>query len=280
MKKQTLIILLSIILFSCSSKIGSTIISKQNPLPQNEYVLVIDLSESFINDGIKIGTLKSSDNGFSSNCSYDEILENLKKISRQNGANILNIIEHKKPDQWSSCDRIEAIIYKVPDYKIHEKQIEWSENRKLTWSDFKGKTNSKNLNTSAETSCKLSLKSNSVNLFNKAKLTVTNFFVCNSSWVLPKVKNSSLLLEHEQLHFDLNEIYARQLRKKIVEEKFSYFNLIKESNKIYEEISLLCSKRQELFDAETKHGTENITQKKWEKDIKTELKELEAYSAI
>jgi hypothetical protein len=54
--------------------------------------------------------------------------------------------------------------------------------------------------------------------------------------------------------------------------------LIKESNKIYEEISLLCIKRQELYDAETKHGTESITQKRWQKDIKTELSELEAYS--
>lgn len=278
MKKRILIILLSIFLFSCSSKIGSTIISKQNPIPENEYVLVIDESDPFFNDGVKIGTLKSSDNGFSKNCSYDEIIENFKKICRQNGANILNVIEHKSPDQWSSCDRVEAIIYKVPDYKIHEKQIEWSENRKLTWSDFKGKTNIRDLNTSAETSCELGFKSNSVKIFSKPKISVTNIFDCNSSWVLPKDKNNVALLEHEQLHFDLNEIYARQLRKKIIEEKFSYFNLIKESNKIYEEISLLCIKRQELYDAETKHGTESIAQKRWEKDINTELNELEAYS--
>jgi hypothetical protein len=279
MKKRILVILLSTILFSCSSKIGSTIISKQKQLAENEYVLVIHESEPFFNDGIKIGTLKSSDNGFSKNCSYDEIIENLKKICRQNGGNILNIIEHKKPDQWSSCDRLEAIIYKVPDYKIHEIRIEWSESRKLTWNDFKGKINSRDLNTSAETSCELGLKSNSVKIFNKPKIAVTNIFDCNSSWVLPKDKNSSALLDHEQLHFDLNEIYARQLRKKILEGKFSYFNLIKESNKIYEEISLSCIKRQELYDTETKHGTENIAQKRWEKDIKTELKELEAYSA-
>ena len=164
MKKRILIILLSAYLFSCSSKIGSTILSKQNPLPEDEYVLVIDLADPFINDGIKIGTLKSSDNGFSTNCSYDEIIENLKKLCRQNGANILNIIEHKKPGQWSSCDRVEAIIYKVPDYKIHEKQIEWSENRKLTWSDFKGKENFKDFYANAETSCKLGFKSNSVKL--------------------------------------------------------------------------------------------------------------------
>lgn len=279
MKKRIVIILLSAYLFSCSSKIGSTIIAKQNPLPEDEYVLVIDLSDTFFNDGIKIGTLKSSDNGFSTNCSYDEIIENFKKLCRKNGANILNIIEHKKPDQWSSCDRVEAIIYKVPDYKIHEKQIEWSQNRKLTWSDFKGKENIKDFNANAETSCELALKSNSVKILGKTKISVTNKFECNLSWVLPKSKNNNALLEHEQLHFDLNEIYARRLRKKIVETKFSYFNLIKESNKIYEEISLLSIKRQELYDAETKHGTESIAQKRWEKDIKTELNELVAYAA-
>lgn len=278
MKKRILLILLSSLLLSCAPKMGTTIISKQNPLPENEYVLVIDERDPFFNDGIKIGTIKSSDNGFSKNCSYDEIIENFKKICHQNGANILNIIEHKKPDQWSSCDRIEAIIYKVPDYKIHEKQIEWSESRKLTWSDFKGKVNRKDIYT-AETNCELGFKSSSANIFSKSKIAVTNLFICNSSWVLPKDKHSLALLEHEQLHFDLNEIYARQLRKKIIDRKLGYFNLIKESNKIYVDISLLCTKRQELYDAETKHGIDSIAQKRWQKDIKTELRELEAYSA-
>lgn len=277
MKQKLQIILLTFILFSCSPKIGTEIISKQNALPENEFILVIDDSNALFNDGKKIGTLKSKDNGFSTNCSYDEIIESFKKICRQNGANIINIVTRKEPDQWSSCERIEAIIYKVPDYKIYEKQIEWSKNRKLTWNDFKGKVVLYQP-FDAESHCGFGFKSNVVKLFGKTTMKITNTFDCNSSWVSPKSKNNNKLLEHEQLHFDLSEIYARHLRKKLFEKKLSYFNVVNESNKIFYEVFDLYKERQNLYDTETKHGTEEIAQKKWKETIQNELNELEAYS--
>ena len=279
MSKIIVLFLLNLFAFSCSPKIQTTIITKQNALPENDYVLVIDQSDVFMNDGIKIGTIKSSDKGFSSNCSYDAIIENFKNICRQNGANILNIIEHKLPDQWSSCDRVEAIIYKVPDYKVHEKEIEWSKDRKLTWNDFKGKSSSDpSNNAGAESNCGFGFKTNTVRVFDKVKVNIVNTFDCNASWVLLENKKSFELLEHEQLHFDLSQLYARQLRKKLAETKMNLFNFSKESKKAFDEIFLLYGERQSQYDKETNHGINNIEQNKWKKNIEKELNDLESYA--
>lgn len=262
MKGNLLIILSFIILNSCSPKITSIILSKQNPISENAYILVLNEDDHFENDGIKIGTIKSTDKGFSTHCSFDEIIEQFKKICRENGANIIKINEHKIPDLKSSCDRIEVTLYKVPNYKVHEKQIEWSNERKLTWFDFKRTPASDNNPFGAETNCVLALKSNSVNLFNKPKIKVINSFYCDESWVKTKNLENQSLLEHEQMHFDLSEIYARKLRKIISESKFNAFNLVKESNKLFYEYFALNKERQILYDKETNHGENSLEQKK------------------
>ncbi len=278
MTKIIVLFLVTVFAISCAPKIKTTIISKENSLAESDYVLVIEESDVFMNDGIKIGTIKSSDKGLSTNCNYDEIIEQFKSICRQNGANILNIIEHKLPDQWSSCDRVEAILYKVPDYKVHEKEIKWSKDRKLTWNDFKGKSSSDANSFGAESNCGFGFKTNTVRIFDKIKVKIVNTFDCKSSWVLPNNKNSAELLEHEQLHFDLSQIYTRQLRKKLAETKMNIFNFSKESKKTFNEIFFLYTERQSQYDKETNHGNSTIEQEKWKKNIEKELNDLENYS--
>lgn len=279
MKRNLLIIISSIILNSCSPKITPKIISKQNPISDSEYILVLNKDDYFENDGIKIGTIKSTDKGFSTHCSFDEIIELFKKICRENGANLIKINEHKVPDLKSSCNRIDATLYKVPNYKTHENTIEWSKERKLTWFDFKRKPASDNISFGAETNCILALKSNTVTLINKPKIKVTNSFYCDESWVKTKNLDNNALLEHEQMHFDLSEIYARKLRKIISESKLNTFNLIKESNRLFYEYLALNKERQILYDKETNHGTDSLEQKKWKKMIETELQQLNEFAA-
>jgi hypothetical protein len=64
-------------------------------------------------------------------------IDDLVVLAQQSGANILKITDRKEPDQWSSCSRIIAKIYHVPDPRKFEKEIVWSEDRKLVWDDFK-----------------------------------------------------------------------------------------------------------------------------------------------
>jgi hypothetical protein len=271
--------ILATLIFSCSPKIGSTISNKQPALTGNEYVLVLQKEDSFNNDGIEIGNIKSGDNGFSSNCTYYEVIDKLKQIARDNGANLIKITEHKSADQWSTCDRVKAKIYKVPDFRVHEKEIEWTANRKLTWEDFKGtpKTVS-NVNTAAQTYCGFGFQTNRVTMFNKAKIFTLNSFTTNLSWVRPDQKHRADLLEHEQGHFDLCEVYTRKLRKKLEEKQLTAFNLNTDANVIFKEIYASYLERQEEYEKETGYGLDRKKQIEWTITIGKELNELNIYT--
>ena len=277
--RQLYILLILTLLSSCSPKIGSTIISKQNPLSDSEMVLVLQKEDTFVNDGIEIGSIKSGDNGLSMNCTYNEIIEKLRQLARQNGANIIKITEQKSPDLWSTCERIKAQIYKVPDFRKYEKEIVWTRNRKLTWDDFKGKPKTiSNTNVAATTYCGFGFETNQVFVFSKVKLFTKNVFDCNLSWVRPDQKDKIPVLEHEQGHFDLCEVYARQLRKKLEDKKLTAFTLNGDANAIFKEIWALCLERQELYEKETNYGLDRQKQYEWATTIEKELLELNAYS--
>ncbi len=275
MKRLFYFAFLILFIYSCSPKIGSTISSKQVPLSDSNFVLVLQQQDDFNNDGIEVDSIKSGDNGLSTNCTYYEVIDKLKQLARQNGANVIKITEHKRPDRWSSCERLKAKIYKVPDFRKHEKEIEWDANRNLVWEDFKGNPKLiSNTNTAAQTYCGFSFQTNYLTILTKTKIFVTTTFTCNLSWVRPDQKDRTDLLEHEQGHFDLCEVYARHLRKKLHEKKMTLFNLSTDANIILKDIYALYLDRQELYEKETSYGLNRQKQIEWTKTIHSELKEL------
>ncbi|MEO6329399.1 MAG: hypothetical protein ABIO55_10715 [Ginsengibacter sp.] len=279
MKALFYIALLTIVIYWCSPKIGSKITSKQTPLSDPDFVLVLQQQDDFTNDGIEIGSIKSGDNGLSTNCTYYEVIDKLKILARQNGANVIKITEHKSPDRWSSCERLTAHIYKVPDFRKHEKEIEWTANRKLIWEDFKGIPKSiSNSNSAAQTYCGFGFQTNYVTILTKTKIFVTTTFTCNLSWVRPDQKDRADLLEHEQGHFDLCEVYARQLRRKRQEKKLTFFNLNTDANIILKNVYALYLDRQELYEKETNYSLNRQKQIEWSKTIISELNELSSFT--
>jgi len=270
---------LATIIYSCSPKIGSTITSKQTPLSDTDFVLVLQQQDDFTNDGIEIGTIKSGDNGLSTNCTYFEVIDKLKRLARQNGANVIKITEHKGPDRWSSCERLTARIYRVPDFRKHEKEIEWTANRKLIWEDFKGNPKPiSNSNTAAQTYCGFGFQTNYVTILTRTKIFTKNTFNCNLSWVRPDQKGRADLLEHEQGHFDLCEVYTRRLRKKLEEKKLTVFNLKTDANIIFKDVLALYLDRQELYEKETNYGLDRQKQNEWATMINKELNDLSSYT--
>jgi hypothetical protein len=277
-KNIQFLILISAILFSCAPRIKSTIKSPQPPLT-NELAVVLKPGSELPVDAIEIGTISSGDNGFSTHCSYDEIIGTLKERARKSGANILKITEHKLPNGHTTCDRIKAKLYRVTDPKQYEKEIEWSATRKLTWDDFKGATTLTDLTsrTAASTYGKISFRTNYINLFIKGKAFVRATFLCDSSWVKPFVKGNKDVLLHEQTHFDITELYTRRLRKQFAEFKISVFNMQK-ANNMFTNNYLDYYHRQHQFDYESEHGLDTAKEKVWEETIKKELNELEAFA--
>ena len=253
---------------SCAPKLGSKIISKQEPLTEYAEIVILNEDVNVIPEGIKVGEVSSTDNGFSVNCSYDEIIEPLRNIARQNGANILKITRLKNPDLMSTCVKIYADIYRVDNPQLYESEIIWSPYRKLTWDDFKGKPKDDEFKDFAAVSnCNIGFRSNRVTLLKNAKFYVENKFDCYNSWVKPEALGDDNLLKHEQGHFDIAEIFKRKLESKLASEKVSLTKFEAFAHKALDQIQEEFLKEQELYDLETNYGLDKTNQEEWESKI-------------
>jgi len=241
-------------------------------IQSNEPVVIIAVDQKAPGDGIKLGSI--NDGGLSANCSYNEILEVFKIDARESGANIIKITEHKLPDSRNNCDRMKADLYKVEDFRKYETEIYWSRDRKLTWEDFKAIAPPDSFkNIAAITFCGIGYHSNRVLLSAPAKIWVTNSFNCNKSWVRENHKNPGVL-NHEQLHFDLSEVYARKMRKSFQESNLTGGSLNSIGNSIFRNYYQEFEKNQNLYDLETGSGLIEDKQTEWDKKIQKELQEL------
>lgn len=163
----------------------------------------------------------------------------------------------------------------LPHSKTSNKEVPWSENHKIKWEYFKGKPPRYNNIESAATSSGIA---SSVT----ANDTVIHFkieclFNEKNSWVIPK-DTSIWLLNHEQRHFDITEVYARTFRKII--SKYHFKN-VKEVgnifNQTYRNINDDMNVEQKKYDRETNHSRIAGKQKKWNDYIDNQLKSLDQY---
>ncbi|MGV3539726.1 MAG: hypothetical protein ACO1OQ_07945 [Rufibacter sp.] len=108
------LLLLAVAFASCAPKVRTSISQKYAPLNYKEEVRVFGLEENAPLSAEQIGTVKITDNGFSVNCGYEQVVEQAKAEARMAGGNAIKITEHRTPNALSStCHRISAIILKV-----------------------------------------------------------------------------------------------------------------------------------------------------------------------
>lgn len=156
--------------------------------------------------------------------------------------------------------------------KSNDQKIVWNGDRKLSWDDFKGKPTSSNDRIAAMTSTEFIVQTKTNNRNQKVEVLIENIFICDESWVRNDKINVEGLLDHEQGHFDLNEIHVRKLRKKITPN-----STINQVEKFIKEAYQLSNKSQNLYDKESNHGIDKLKQKEWLVQISKELKELENF---
>jgi len=242
-------------------------------------VLIVSLRDTSVIYGQNVGSIKFRDKILTSNCSWYEVLDALTYQAKGKGGNVMKITAVKPPDKWMTCYRVTADIYEVPDIHPYETQVDWSPVRKLSIADFKGKPRTDApKNYAAETAAGFVMQTNRVTPFKTPKFIVFSRFDCYKSWIGEESKGKAEILEHEQSHFDINEIYARQLRKALHEGNFNIDNL-EESNELFNRYYKESREQQEQYDTETVHGTNKKAQAKWNDMIRNELKRLEAYQA-
>ena len=252
----------------CSPKIRSSIQNPQPSLSDEAEVIVLPLEDNQELKGIEVGELRASDNGLSKDCTYPEMIALLQEIARKNGANLIRLIKNREPDIWSTCSRISAVAYRVENPQKYQLEINWSANRKLSWDDFKGNVR-KQSPYDAESYCAIIYQTGLVTLFSKAEIIVTNTFDCTKSWVRTD-KKTDAILNHEQRHFDLCEIYTRKLRAEFAKHKF-YANSNNKLDSLFSEFERKYNEAQRRYDEETAHGTKEIEQIGWDSYIDLKL---------
>lgn len=170
-------------------------------------------------------------------------------------------------------------IWIIPALSQSERKTEikiWSEDRELRRDDFR-KAPPPNQKFNAQSWVALDISATCV--AGRFFYDVSAIFNCDSSWV-KQVKGVEKLLRHEQGHFDLAEISARELRKAFSELNEFCGDLDEMKRKVnvfatYNRMKL--NTEQSRYDAETRHGSDSKKQKRWEEKIANRLKELEEY---
>lgn len=148
----------------------------------------------------------------------------------------------------------------------------WKNDSMLVSSDFTGKPKGKTY---------YGFASSGIVLYSKEKdgmmlMVIEAIFQKSKSYMKG---NSPYLLKHEQLHFDITELYARKLRQRIAQKDFSKVKKIHEEIlKMYNKVNAELSREQEKYDAATEHSQNAAKQKRWNESIRNQLKTLENFS--
>jgi hypothetical protein len=151
--------------------------------------------------------------------------------------------------------------------------IAWQEDYRLKYNDFKGRPPGKAERGQkvAVTSSVVSLKTSSMDK-NIPDFEVFNYFEKKGSWIISKTED---VLIHEQLHFDISEIFARKIRREL--KKLQEHNE-RDTDKYYQVFDKLLNELndyQNQYDSEVYFNVEK--QKDWIDKVANELKALEAF---
>jgi hypothetical protein len=154
-----------------------------------------------------------------------------------------------------------------------ERYMEWEPDRKLTWDDFGGAPDNASTFKAYTKSKLIASWACEGDIFT---FTAIAKFDKAGSW--KKDVLTDHLLAHEQLHFDLAELYARKMRK--------HFSKLLDgcgltTDEIKEQASAIQTeweKREKQYDEETEHSKNREEQARWQQMVSSELKLLSKYA--
>lgn len=152
--------------------------------------------------------------------------------------------------------------------------IPWSTERQLDWDDFRGPPQRRSVMV-AESFTQLSYYWDCNG--DEVEFSVHAHFNPRKSWV--RGEPTTKLLEHEQLHFDITELYARRLRRNFSELDAPCSYPKEMISDHYRELMSDWRKTQERYDRETSHSLVRSEQKKWEEWVSEELAALQQYAS-
>jgi len=153
----------------------------------------------------------------------------------------------------------------------------WDTQKKLRWSDFKAAPDyGSPYAATANSGISHAYAVDGRGFYDKDESKVTAHFYPTFSWYKP-ADTSDVILRHEQAHFDITEIHARKLRKRIAQFTFSR-NSTKEVKILYDVVEKERREMQEQFDSDTHHSRDTQQEFVWENKIAKMLEDLKSYN--
>ena len=155
-----------------------------------------------------------------------------------------------------------------------DEELSWNANKKLTWGNFKATPDYSHPYAAITYSgMSYGFSADVINGEVYVNYEVNCFFVANKSWVKRRYKGDKELLNHEQLHFDITELYTRKFKKELSAMTFSG-NVKSEIKAVYKRITKEKVSFQEKYDLETDHSKNVAAQKRWQLNIHSELQKI------
>ncbi len=247
------------------------------PESSGSNILILDSNDPWPKGATELQDVEIDGTASKVGYSYLDVVQTLKKKAIEQNANIVKITE-KIIGHKNECCKVSAILYRTDDIHKYEREFSWSPDRKLNWDDFSGRVyrTQGEEEAVAVTYCGFGFETNTVTVSNKVQIMVHNSFRKDVSWVIPSERTPEVL-EHEQGHFDLCEIYTRKLRERFNDLNVTVYNLNSVLAEAYHEVGDEYKARQQEYEEQTQNGQNRLAQKRWERIIKQELGETEAW---
>lgn len=153
--------------------------------------------------------------------------------------------------------------------------IDWSPDAKLEWSHFKSAKKKGEGFAIAASTCGFGY--DGVQHGNKIEVSIYVRFYCRESW---HNKNYELqdVLDHEQLHFDICELYGRKFYKGVLDLRRKSQLSQDALENLYYKLTAEYEQTQDAYDVETGHSTNGAKQREWNVAINRAINELVSYS--
>ena len=170
------------------------------------------------------------------------------------------------------------------------KRICWQEGRRLEWGDFKavkcyGEAGKHPSTVGAATAVVVPVVGY-VNAQGMSEYRVTCIFLRDSSWVNPRLTaptDQRRTLAHEQLHFNIAELFARKIRYRVAQHRAAGDELF--GPVVAQNIQCLLTEwdtLDDLYDEEVNFrppAVEAAAQRRWELRLARELRALDRYKS-
>jgi hypothetical protein len=157
-----------------------------------------------------------------------------------------------------------------------EQTIQWNEQRKLDWRDFRATKKPNGKVAAAISTCGFGFEATEENR-RLVELQIYVQFYPEKSWKNPEHQTEAVLA-HEQIHFDITELMGRRLYQEILEMKQKGKLNQRIIKKTYDRLEKEHGEMQNLYDKQTRHSLNIKLQSWWANCISSELIKSAAFS--